>query len=714
VRLLNTKLCSLFAALAVLPTIAQAQAQPSPSPSPGATPSFPTQVELVVVDAVVKDKKGAPVTDLKRADFTVLEDGQAQSIVSFEAVKLPDQPQLTPPTKPRVSDNTSHEAQTGRSFVIVFDDIHLTPFQARKAKVAVAEFLKTGVREGDRVTLVATGGGAWWSTRMVSGREELTTLLKRLDGRQIPDRSPDRITDYEALRIQVYRDQEVGLRVTRRFEAYGAAARAASQRDTSNASYQDIDPLVSGRAQEVYYQASSKNRITLGIVERVLQSLATTRGRKSMILVSEGFIYDPNLDEFKQVVQASKRANVAIYFLNSRGLEGVSDFQGAEFGPALPEQDMGATFGDAMEAAAGAESLAADSGGFTVRNTNDLGKGIQRIADDSRAYYLVGYVPQNAKRDGRFRKIDLKVNRKGVDVRARKGYFAPLEGPQGAEKKPAGPDPGIQAALDSPFEEQGIPLRMTAHVFSETLLGKAAVVVTIDVDVSRFGFEEVEGRLVDTVEFLLVVAHRETGEYLRYDQRVDMKLLPATKARLDKSWYPLNRDFELAPGGYQAKIVVRDKNNGRIGTVIHEFEVPDLAQFRTSSLILTDTLQPQDPADKDGKQAVPRLALLAGRSFPSGAMVFAQFEVYGAAKDDTTHLPRVSAGYLVRRSDGTVITEQDPSIITPTSLGKVSRRVGFPLEAAAAGEYEMILTVKDETSGKAIEAKEPFTVVSSR
>lgn len=710
---MNTKVRSLLALLSVLPAIAWAQAKPSPSPSPGAPPSFPTQVELVVVDAVVKDKKGAPVTDLKQSDFTVLEDGQAQSIVSFEAVKLPDQPGTTPPPRPRVSSNTSHEAQTGRSFVVVFDDIHLSLFQARRAKIAVAEFLKTGVREGDRVTLVATGGGAWWSARMESGREELLALLKRLDGRHIPDRSPDRLSDFEAMRIHVYRDQEVGQRVSRRFEAYGASARAGTQRDTSSA-YQDIDPLVSGRAQEIYYQASSKNRITLAVVERVLQSLATTRGRKSMILVSEGFIFDPNLDEFKQVVQASRRANVAIYFLNTKGLQGTPDFQGAEFGPALPEQDIGAAFGDALEAAAGAESIASDSGGFTVANTNDLGKGIQRIADDSRAYYLLGYVPQNAKQDGRFRKITLKVNRKGVDVRARKGYFASLEGAKAAEKKPSGPDPDIQAALDSPFEEQDVPLRMTAHVFDETLLGKAGVVVTTEVDISRFGFEEREGRLLDSLEFLLVVAHRESGEYLRYDQKVDMKLLPATKAKLEQNWFPISRDFELAPGGYQAKIVVRDKNNGSIGTVIHEFEVPDLGQLRTSSLVLTDTLQPQPEASQDSKPGPPRTAVVARRSFASGAMLFAQVEVYGAAKDKAANQPKVSSGYVVRGTDGTVLAEQAASTIMPTSLGKLSRLMGFRLDGAQPGEYEMILSVKDEVSGKALEVKEPFTVVESR
>ena len=92
-----------------------------------------------------------------------------------------------------------------------------------------------------------------------------------------------------------------------------------------------------------------------------------------------------------------------------------------------------------------------------------------------------------------------------------------------------------------------------------------------DVDVGKFGFEDKDARLHDTLEYLLVVAHRESGEFFRYDQKVEMKLRPETRDRLSRTWYGVVKDFELAPGGYQAKIVVRDKNTGKIGTVVHEF-----------------------------------------------------------------------------------------------------------------------------------------------
>ena len=680
-----------------------AQDKPAEPATSAESPAFPSQVELVKVDVVVTDKKGVPVSALPKEAFTVLEDGVPQTITSFEAIQVPDAPSATPAPRPRVATNKGTSSTAGRTFAVVFDDVHLTPFQAQRAKGAVAEFLRTGVREGDRVSLVATGGGAWWSTRMEAGRDELLALVKRLDGRHIPDTSRERMSDYEAMKIHIFRDQQTEQRVSRRFETYGVTSQAVPRGESQM--YVEGDPMVRGRAAEVYTQAVSRNRITLEVMGRILSSLSAAKGRKSLILVSEGFIYDPNLDEFKQVVQASRRSNVALYFLDTRGLGGIPSFQSAEFGPALDTHDMGAAMIESFEAAEGAEMLAADSGGFSVKNTNDLAKGIKRIVDESRSYYLLGYSSTNTKADGRFRKIEVKTPQKGLQVRARKGYYARLEGGKAPARKPGEPDPAIQTALDSPYEEDGVPLRMTSYVLDETLLGKASVLLAAEVDIANLGFEEKEGRSLDTVEFLMVVAHRESGEYFRYDQKVDMKLLPETRAKLTRTWFPIVRDFELAPGGYQAKIVVRDKNSGRIGTVIHDFEVSDLSRLRISTPLLSDTLQQSSEA-----KAAPRPLVVARRSFAPGAMIYCHFEVYGAAKDQKTGMPRVSAGYVIRGLDGHVVAQVSPTAISPTSLGKLSRLVGAPLKGANPGEYELVLSLTDEVAGKSLEVKEPFTV----
>jgi VWFA-related protein len=701
-------------ALAGVTLAAVAQAPtPSPTSAPSDLPSFGAEVEQVLVDAVVVDKKGSPITGLTRDDFIVREDGTPQELATFQAVDLPENPPPeVVPRRPVISTNDSPAARTQRTFVVVFDDVHLTPFQAKRARPAVVEFLKNGVREGDRVTVVAAGGGAWWSARMLAGRDELLTLVGRLDGRLIPDNSPERMTDYEAMRIHTFSDQQVADRVRRRFESRGLAPRSDSELENPGG-----DPLVRGRATEVYFQAVSRNRITLEVLERVIRSMEPVRGRKTVILVSQGFIYDPNLDEFRTVVQVARRSNVAIYFLDTRGLGGLPDFASAEFGESIDNRDIGAAFSENFEASAGADSLAADSGGFSVSNTNDLAKGIRRIADESRAYYLLGYTPQNTKRDGRFRKIEVKLKSgKGLTVRARKGYYAALDGVRRADddkkKKKLPYDPDIQGALDSPFERQDVPLRMTALVHDETLLGKANTVVAADVDLRRMQLQELDGRISGTLEFLLVVAHRESGEYFRYDQQVEMKLLPETYERLKRTWYTLAREFELAPGGYQAKLVVRDKKSGRMGSLTHDFDVPDLTQWRATSLLITDTLRPLAKGEPEG--GPPRPQIVVRREFPVGATVYCSYEVYGAQKDPQSGMPKVSAGYEIVSADGArVVTRVEPSEIRPTSLGKLSRLTGTPMEQAPPGAYEFIVRLKDELSGKTIELREPFSLVAA-
>jgi VWFA-related protein len=701
-----------FFLLGVVVTVSAA-AQDAPQslepPVPGgeagqAPPAFPAGVEQVIVDAVVVDDQGKPIRGLTKDDLIVTEDGVPQTIVSFDAVELPAKPVPEPPPPPRVSTNTDVSTQRGRIFVIVFDDLNLTPERARDAKAAVASFLTNGVREGDYVTLIATGGAAWWTERMASGRDELIEVVKRLDGRRIQDFTPERMTDWEAMRIHVYRDELVIGQVLRRYEQYGVD-RLTTSNSSNLMAGTTADPVVSTRASQVYYQARTRNRVTLEVLERALNGLTGVKGRKSVILVSEGFIYDSNLDEFRRVNRASRRANAAIYFVNARGLSGMPVEFTAVFGPAMPARDVGFAFSTNNMTDDGAETIAEESGGFTVKNTNDLDAGIERIATESQVYYLLGYVSTNTARDGAFREIEVKL-RDGRDakIRARRGYYAPSEEGGPALTGKLGSDPVVQAALDSPWSEDTIPLRMTHYVGAEQMLGKAKVLLVTELDIRALDFLEQEGRQVAEVEIHLIVAHRESGEFDRYDQDITLNLRPATRERLARVWFPVEREFELPAGGHQAKMIVREKSTGRIGSVTHEFEVPPFEEFRVSTPILSDTPR-RDPVSHE-VQPQP----LARREFQQGGKLACLFEVFAAAKDERG-LPRVAHGYRVYRADGTLYKQLPESIITPTSLGAVSRLFTLSLDYATPGQYEMVMTVRDEVAGKTLEVREPFTVV---
>jgi len=701
---------------AVLATAAFGRPAAPQASAPGAQqPAFPAEVELVTVDVVVADGQGRPIRGLAAADFTVMEDGQPQEIGSFEAVEVPPARTRGPgesavPERPPVSTNEPDGAGPGRTFVIVFDNRNLTLAEGHRAKGAIAHFLEEGAREGDRVMLVSTGGDAWWSARMEEGRPELMSLLKRLEGRNVPDLSPERIAPWEALRIHVYRDQDVAFRVLQRLEKYGAIPEGATGRTLRQ--YVFDNPLLTQRAAQVYQDSVNRNQATLELLDRILVSLEGSRSRKAVLLVSSGFVHDTTLREFKRVPESARRSNVVIYFLDARGLEGMPLEMTAQFGMAPEARDLGISglggeyLGGTMltgeMASEGAQALASESGGFTIKNTNDLAGGVERIAAESQTYYLLGYRPTNTLRDGTFRSIEVRVDRRGAKVRARKGYYAGLEDEVASEGSSR--DASFQRALDSPFPSDAIPLRMSALAFHESTLGRASVLVACEVDVSAFGFEEQSGRLVDDLQYVLVVAHRETGEHFRHDENVELRLSPETRETLARTGYLVARPFDLAPGGYQAKIVVRDRNLGRIGSLTHDFEVPELDDLRTSTPLLTDQVQPGPDR--------PRPVLRVRRTFAPGSTLYCEYEVYGAAQSAADASPQVVAGYEIRRRDGKVVSRVEPTAIRPSSLGKVSRLIVAPLWRVPPGRYELVLRLRDEIARRDLEVREPFEVAS--
>jgi VWFA-related protein len=682
---------------------------------PAPPPTFGSEVEVVVVDVVVTAKGGAPLPDLRREDFSVTEDGAPQELQTFDAVDVgagaPSEEEEPAGPAPKVSLNTGPQAMSARSFVLVFDQDHLSPVGAFRAKAAVGQFLGFGPRDGDTVMLVGTGGGSWWVTRAGEAKTELGALLKGMHGRYTVQDTPDRITDWEAMRIWQDRDPVVQEQVRRRFETYATGRQRMAEgfpvrgtdrlTDSAGKELVDSDEILN-RAQEVYQLSMVRNRATLVSLARVLDSMGAVRGRKTLVLFSEGFLRDTRLEEYDTVIRTAQRANVAVYFVDVRGLEGMPSSATAQFGTQLPASDVAEQMTAGLVSAAGAEDLAGSTGGFSIKNTNDLERGLLKIAQEARHYYLLGYVPKTPRNDGRWRKIGVKVARPDVDVRARQGYFS--AGGKKTDRVSGTWRPGLQQALDSPYEFQGVPLRLTHHVFGEAAPGKARALLTAEVDIRGLAFAEEKGLSVDTLEYLLVAVHRETGEFQRQDQKLELKLPPDVRASLQAKWLAVDRELELASGDYQARLVVRDKRSGAIGSLRHDFVVPDLRAWRASTPVLSDALVPK----VEGAPMRPVVA--ARRTFAPGASLYYQFEVYGSGRDPASGQPRVTAGFTLRAGDGTVLTRGQPAPIRPTAEGRLARLGMVPLQAAPPGRYELVLDLHDEVTGREMEIREPFSV----
>jgi hypothetical protein len=359
----------------------------------------------------------------------------------------------------------------------------------------------------------------------------------------------------------------------------------------------------------------------------------------------------------------------------------------------------------------GAEALAADTGGFSVRNTNDFAGSIVRIARESESYYLLGYVPAPGRRKASSTRSKCAYAGRGLVVRARKGYYDP--GGPGAEPAVAAAndgaprersDPPLQRALDAPGLLDGVPLRMSTYALGPSADGKEQVVVAADADVPKIAFAEGTGNAV--------LGH--PPRHRRAEGRGSRARGPSGRAaaarpgplREARSGTRSCATSRSAEGRYQAKLVVRDAATGKIGTVRSTFEVPAADALHLSTPLLTDTLQ------KDAGGTIAPTVLGPARVPAVTASSTASSASSGRPRGPDG-LPRVKAGHALRRRGGSVVGRVEPTTVTPTSLGAVIRLIQIPLSIATPGEYDLVLTVRDEISGRTIETAEPFVVTAA-
>ncbi len=261
----------------------------------------------------------------------------------------------------------------------------------------------------------------------------------------------------------------------------------------------------------------------------------------------------------------------------------------------------------------------------------------------------------------------------------------------------------MRQALDSPWGAAGVPLRLTSYVLSPTA-GKSLTLLVADVDPAAVAFENKGGRSDGALETFAVITGRDSGETFTSERRLDLSLPPEVKERVAKTWLPVVRDFQLPPGIYQARLLVRDPKSGRVGSVRHEFQVEEPAKFHISTPLLTDTLQGAPGA----QQPVP----LARRTFTAGSRLFCAYEAYGLNASAGT--PKVSAGYIVKSAAGTTLLSQPLAPLANVTPAGVGQTLVLSLQGVAPGDYELVLSVRDDGSNEAVQVREPFTVVAAQ
>ena len=521
--------------------------------------TFKVNVKLVVVRAVVRDSQGRAIGNLRQDDFQVFDKGKPQVISQFEV----EQPGSLAAKARQESIENSGEipsadtSSTGnvpavpeRFVAYLFDDVHLEFGDlARVREAAERHFAK--LRPTDRAAIFSTSGQT--TLDFTDDRAQLHATLLRLQPRPIArsglQECPD-ISYYQADLIINKNDPQA----TQVAIEDAIACSPPAPNNAAAVALQMAAALVQGTSASVLSAGDHESRIALGLLGDVVRNVSRMPGQRSVVLVSPGFI-TPQLEyDYTQIIDRALRAQVVINSLDARGL-----YVPASFGdPSLTRPPSGGkTLLETMAASAQDDLLAvlADgTGGVFFHNNNDLDEGFRRVADAPEYSYVLAFVPQNLKLDGSFHslKVTLK-NPQKLTLQARRGYYAPknFTSPDELAKQE------IVDAMYSQEELHNLPVNLHTQFFKASDQD-ATLVVLAHVDVKRLRFRKVEGRNDNVLTCVSALFNRNGNFVQGIEKTVTMKLKDETLEHKLGSGITLKTSFDVKPGSYLVRLVVRD------------------------------------------------------------------------------------------------------------------------------------------------------------
>ncbi|HSD27570.1 MAG TPA: VWA domain-containing protein [Vicinamibacteria bacterium] len=559
------------------------QAVPRPAQQPGATPSLPpVRAELVQLDVVVTDRDGRCVAGLGSGDFEVFEDGRLQPLSHFAEEARPGlraAPAAMPPPGPAPAAAPAPPAPRGRFFVLAVDDLHTAPGNMAEARRAMTRFVEEQVSAEDLVALATTSGTRGAFQDFTRDKVALRRAIARVESRYQPVEpgGTPYLSEYQAELIDRTDVEALNLAVREVLQTEDYLGEVGARE------------RVYAQARRMVFEIMQRSGRALEAVLGLVQGLAPLPGRKVVVLVSDGFLVGLGAAEnrgldVRRVVDAATRSGVVLYALDTRGLVADVPGGGASFqGPqvlAAPgaRQSLQARGNEAQRQSLNA--LAEDTGGFLVRNSNDLGQGLGRILRDNEAYYLLAYAPTNAARDGKFRRIEVRLRgRTGLLVRTRSGYFAPDDRMAAAtsETKEALREREIGQALGSLFPLEGVPMRMSADFIDLPPAGPQAVIRT-HLDVSGVPFVPTGDRYAADLEIAGAVydeSGRLVGEVT--GERAQLSLTEESYRKAVQDGLTVQKTLALPPGRFQVRMAAREATRSLLGSASRWVEIPDVA-----------------------------------------------------------------------------------------------------------------------------------------
>jgi VWFA-related protein len=689
---------------------AQSGAQ-STSPTPPG-PTLRASVDQVVVDVVVTDADGEPVTGLTAADFEVRERGRAQAVATFSEVSLPMVSRGPGVPLPDPGDVRSNQhARDGRIYVLVLDDanvaLELTPTVHRAARYFIGRY----VQPGDLVAVLTTTG-------LGVTRQEPTEDLALVDAA---------IGRFAGQGSEVINDG------SRRRAETAYANRDADPMKTRRTSTTLLDDGSVDDKNDAADEGRERARITLRTLESVAASVGDLTGRrKTVIFFSQGApvaaIDGEFLDLQRRVLTAAARANVAIYALDPNGLDhaltgdaralvsvpGSLDAQQLQRSRDMNSAMTAIAVQRRVMAAAMLRNLSEGTGGTATVDATNLQAPLDRIASDSSHYYLLGYTPSGLKRDGRYRPIEVRVKKPGLRVSARKGYSEPDDGADQKARDRSGPRATGPLAdlIRRPVGTAGLPLRVTAVALP---MAADNVRVVVEVGAQALTFHTKGDTRVSSVD-LAIVPVGPGGQVLpAVEGHADLAIPAADAEAIREHGLRMAHRLTLAPGRYQLRVAARETAGDTSGSVIYDLSVPEVKRGLSLSAPVLSSRQasriPSAERDEALERALGGQPPTTSRTFGTDDVLSAYAEAIDAGASTSRDIELTT---IVRDAGGReLVKSPQPSANQGRAPGtSFAYAIDLPLKTLAPGRYTLRVEARAAGERDAVAREVGFEVRS--
>ncbi|HEX6880104.1 MAG TPA: VWA domain-containing protein, partial [Terriglobales bacterium] len=653
----------LTTAMLISPLSAQ-QSQPLPQAQNAGQGLYRFRVtsDLVLVSVTARDKYGRPVRDLKQSDFTIVEDGKQQRIASFDVEDVENFAQDTGPSQAETqaaipsglltSTDITKDALRDRRFIVLFFDFSaMEQDEVERAMSSAQNFISKQMSPADLVAIVSLSTALVVNQDFTNDRQQLTDVLRRLQGLD------------------------------------------ASGMEQTNMSDVQEDTGAAFSADDTEYNIFNTD-LRLQAIAQVSQVLSRIDQKKAILYFSGGVQQTgtENQSQLRAAINAAVRANVSLYPVDTRGLQafaggGSASSASVRGNSAYTGRANQQQFDSNFQTQETLATLATDTGGRAFFDTNDFSKAYDRVQADTSTYFVLGYRSTDTRMDGRYRHITVKVNRPDLKLEYRKGYYGPRDFQHFTREDR---EQQLQDEIASDLPDTDVPVYLATELF-RSQDDKYFVPVSLVVPGSAIPFTPATEKDKSSLDILGIVREADTKFPVgNIRDTVKIALEGTQQARRQNVQY--NTGFLLAPGSYHLKFVIRENQNGSMGSFETDVTVPDLkkSSLRMSSVVIANQKSPApkkkspNPLVRDGLELIPNIAHV----FRTDQNLYLYYEVYDPARAKVEENGKSVSGIRVLSSvqffRGKVKAYETPVV--------EARQLNTPDRKAAAFQLEVPLS----------------------